>query len=332
MPIRDDGEFVNPAWNRARVEERSIDEFIGLVKGIVADGMVTASEAVALQYWCQGNAGLVSRWPFREIMDILAAVGVDPKVNAVVLGDLLQLLEKAVGSQAQADMPTKDGNPVSNLPLTVPAPPVVFTDQVFVFTGKFDFGPRSKCQLEAEKRGARCASVVSGSVSYLVIGQSGNPDWIHSSWGRKIEHAMELREGGSPVKIISEENFVSALAILSPEAAKAQPPVEPDDVRVAGISFHEPDPLVELEGTSFYFFGKTFCGLNRFEDEIRRRGGKLKTVLRADVNYFTVGARTPRDIATTNYSFQIERAHNFSQSHGLKIITERWLHRALFSR
>ena len=46
---------------------------------------------------------------------------------------------------------------------------------------------------------------------YLVIGSYATDSWAHSSWGRKIEKAVEMTNKGHPVKIISEEHWSKSL-------------------------------------------------------------------------------------------------------------------------
>jgi len=44
------------------------------------------------------------------------------------------------------------------------------------------------------------------STDYLVIGEIGSSNWVHSSFGRKIEKAMELKEKGR-ISIVSEKHM-----------------------------------------------------------------------------------------------------------------------------
>jgi hypothetical protein len=40
-----------------------------------------------------------------------------------------------------------------------------------------------------------------------VIGLFARPDWANTNYGRKIERAVELRDCGSGISIISEEHW-----------------------------------------------------------------------------------------------------------------------------
>jgi hypothetical protein len=49
--------------------------------------------------------------------------------------------------------------------------------------------------------------------SFLVIGTFGSEDWAHSSFGRKIEKAMDLRRRGvSSIRIVGEDHWATALS------------------------------------------------------------------------------------------------------------------------
>ena len=43
-----------------------------------------------------------------------------------------------------------------------------------------------------------------GQTDYLVIGILGSEDWIHTSYGRKIEKAIEIKQKGFNVAIIQK--------------------------------------------------------------------------------------------------------------------------------
>ena len=46
------------------------------------------------------------------------------------------------------------------------------------------------------------------STHCVVIGSQVSPDWKHTSFGRKIQKAIELRDGGHPLIILTEQEWV----------------------------------------------------------------------------------------------------------------------------
>jgi hypothetical protein len=47
--------------------------------------------------------------------------------------------------------------------------------------------------------------------NYLVIGELCRPEWIHATFGRSIERAIELRDQGYGIQIVSKECWVNSL-------------------------------------------------------------------------------------------------------------------------
>ena len=92
------------------------------------------------------------------------------------------------------------------LPLTDPPPPVSFDGRVFCFTGKFYSGSRNWCEQQVVTRGAAVGSV-SRKLDFLVIGEIGSRDWIHSTHGRKIEKAIEINSTGGEIAIVAEQHW-----------------------------------------------------------------------------------------------------------------------------
>jgi NAD-dependent DNA ligase len=80
-----------------------------------------------------------------------------------------------------------------------------------VFTGKFAFGTRADCQRQVTKLGAVCNSDVTRSTDYLIIGTFGSRDWVHTSFGRKIEKAVQYREAECRLSIVGEDHWVSCI-------------------------------------------------------------------------------------------------------------------------
>ena len=81
----------------------------------------------------------------------------------------------------------------------------------YAFTGKFAFGTRAECQREVLKRGASCDHNITQRTTYVVIGTFGSRDWIHTSFGRKIEKAVEYQANGFPLAIVAEDHWAASI-------------------------------------------------------------------------------------------------------------------------
>jgi NAD-dependent DNA ligase len=122
-------------------------------------------------------------------------------------GELLELLLHTVGGNAPA---RGEASMSTELPFTKPPPTIDFKERAFCFTGKFYAGTRSWCEEQVATRGAHCCAITR-ELNYLVIGDIGSRDWIHSTHGRKIEKALEYNERGCSIGIIGEQYWHAAL-------------------------------------------------------------------------------------------------------------------------
>ena len=193
------------AINADRRINRATSELLGLIRGVLADGVVTEDEATALAEWLSANDDVVDVWPVSILSDRLEAIFEDGVIDEEERRDLEDLLRNFVGG----DLGVQLGHSLpTTLPLDDPPPELKFDGSTFVFTGKFAFGPRQTCQEAVMELGATCAEDVTLGTDYLVIGTFGSRDWVQSAYGRKIEKAVRYRrEKSAEISIIGEDHW-----------------------------------------------------------------------------------------------------------------------------
>jgi NAD-dependent DNA ligase len=184
-----------------RLDDRKVDQLIGLCEGVLADGAVNLSEAQFIQQWLMNNVGIADRWPANVIYGRLCEYLEDGLLDEQEEAVLLDLLMDVCG------MPADRSKSSARLPLCEPAPDIEFSDNHFVMTGKFVSGTRSECEDMVRGAGGIPGRNVSGKTRYVVIGTLVSDSWAHESYGRKIEAAVALRDEGSGVSIVSEEHW-----------------------------------------------------------------------------------------------------------------------------
>jgi hypothetical protein len=210
IPLDEHGQPLSGHINRRRRTERDISELLGLAKGMLSDGVVNQKEANFLQRWGENHIDALSQWPLSVIFTRLKQVLSDGRVTPEEGADLHELLSQLVGGTTTLLLGF-DGS--TTLPLDNPPPLVCYgPEEVFVFTGKMAYGPRARCEREVIERGSQCESNVTRRTTFLVLGTFGNEDWAHTSYGRKIERAVELRSTGFPLRIVGEDHWAAALA------------------------------------------------------------------------------------------------------------------------
>src|SRR5437588_661899 len=157
---------------------KAIDQLSGICSGVLADGTVSETEARFFADYVRKFAAYEPVWPFT---DILAHV------------------EQAKPEETYS----------ATLPLDSPLPsPILFPERNFVVTGRFAYGTRQKVSEAILTRGGiPTDSTPTRQTHYLVIGLFASRDWANTNYGRKIERAVELRDLGSGISIISEEHW-----------------------------------------------------------------------------------------------------------------------------
>jgi NAD-dependent DNA ligase len=202
------GQPYSVQFNRARRTERDLSELLGLAKGMLADGAVDPAEAEFLRNWGRNHPDALAQWPTDLIFARLNSYFADGKIDEVERRDLHDLLAALVGGTISLVL----GYEASTaLPLDHPAPALTWGDRIYVFTGRFAYGPRRDCQREITKRGGACEGGVTRRTNYLVIGTFGSRDWAQTSYGRKIQKAVKLRDSGCALRIVGEDHWVRAL-------------------------------------------------------------------------------------------------------------------------
>jgi NAD-dependent DNA ligase len=186
----------------------AIEHLLGMVQGMLADGHLHDMEIKLLSTWLDANDEAVQMWPASVVAQRIRAALHDGHISeeerihlTQTLGDLLANDFAETGS-ATAE-PTR-------LPVTDDIH-VEVRDAGFCLTGEFSYGTRNACAHLTERAGGIAVDNVSKKARYLVIGSRVSPDWAHTSYGRKIERAVEMQTEGHAIYIISEQRWLKAL-------------------------------------------------------------------------------------------------------------------------
>jgi len=202
-----DQEALRVRFGSERISDRQLDEMVGLARGLCADGIINAAEVEFLQKWIAATASVIAQPIFLTLYDRITEILSDGAVTADECAELFATLN----AFAETDFELGEVFKSTTLPLCQPAPSLIFSGQTFCFTGKFNFGDRKRCEEAVIRRGGRSGGLTQGT-SVLVIGAYATDSWKHSSFGDKILRAVEMRERGVPISIVSEEHWVSCLS------------------------------------------------------------------------------------------------------------------------
>ena len=194
--------WLNVMFNRAQIDDRQVNELIGVAKGVIADGTVNQAEAELLRNWLIANTAAKQNPVVRTLLDRVNVMLRDGRLDREESVELLETLRNF----SAGDIEIGELLRATRLPIDNPAPDILFSGRNFCFTGTFAFGSRRECEAAVIDLGGN-ASGLNQSTNYLVIGIYATDSWAHSPFGRKIERAVEWRDAGVPIALISEEHW-----------------------------------------------------------------------------------------------------------------------------
>ena len=190
-------------FNRKNVQDRQVDTLIGLCKGICADQIVNKVEADFLQSWLVQNAHTANP-VILNLLDRLDRVLDDGVLSKEEASELLSVLLSISGEKSALGELGK----TATLPVCSPPPDMTFANKHFLFTGTCAFGTRGECHKVIESMGGINLKNVNQKLDYLILGTYVTDSWAHESYGRKIEKAIEYRDKGMPISIVTEKYWL----------------------------------------------------------------------------------------------------------------------------
>lgn len=205
-PATPDGQPLVPfLLNRIANERKSIDALIGFARCALADGVISDAEALEFRRWVLAMRATGWQWPIDELAIRLETIFADGIVDPTERDELRTIMEQLGCAVSESGVTS------TTLPLDDPPPPIVFASSTFCVTGKFAFGTRAKVHAAITEHGGVIGERVVSATSYLVIGAFASRDWANTSYGRKIEQAVDLRQRGQRLAIVGEDYWRASL-------------------------------------------------------------------------------------------------------------------------
>ena len=198
---------------KQRIDTRAMQTLLGICMGLTADGIITDREVHFLKSWLNDNATIARLWPASSIADRVSQILADGRITTDEKNDLIDLLNQITTTHF-----TDTGSP-SPIGPALPIdddPSIYIRDMSFCFTGRFYYGTRAACERAILKLGGTAVDRVSSHLNYLVIGGMIEPTWAHTTYGRKIEAAVQYQESGAEIIIVSEHQWTQAIADAHP--------------------------------------------------------------------------------------------------------------------
>lgn len=192
LPIPDNSYYHSDSMKRKYSDEtKALQQLQGYLMGITSDGMLTEAEVLGLRTWMDNNRDLAGNYPFDVVMSSLDRVLEDGVIEPEERETLLSLYQKFT-----APVEHSEHEEVCSL-----------EGVHCCLTGEFDFGERKAVEHYILDHGGICDSNVKKATDYVVVGSRGSDAWKHGNYGGKVKKAMELKEKGVAINVISEEDF-----------------------------------------------------------------------------------------------------------------------------
>ena len=148
-------------YNRKRINDRDIDTFIGLSKGLTADGKINTAEANVLVSWLVQSKSRSDNPLIENLLEKVEIMLSDGVIDDEESAELVTTLNQFTGESSEVGEVAK----ATTLPLCEPPPDFSLEGNSFLYTGTFAFGPRRLCKEATESRGGINAKSLTKSLA-----------------------------------------------------------------------------------------------------------------------------------------------------------------------
>jgi len=187
--------------------KRSLGALLGIATGLLADRQLVNTEIRFLNDWLQANDAIAASWPGDVVHSRIKAVLEDGIITEPERDYLVKMLQQLIGGALE--------ELAASIHVTQLAfddvPCVEFPGVAFCLTGEFVYAPREVCAAAIEKRGGIVSEYVTKKLRYLVVGGLGSREWMHGSFGTKIEQAVRYKREGLGILIVHEDRWALSL-------------------------------------------------------------------------------------------------------------------------
>ncbi len=200
LEFRDEYVYFNSEF------EEAIKRTTGIFSGISADDTLSDDEVYFLKHWLDSHSNVRNYWPMSEVDKAINSALADGVLTGSEKEFILHVLHASVGGSFSADGIA--AGKTTELPLDL-VEYIDFENKVFCFTGTMTVGTRRECIEITEHLGGFVSKGVTLKVDYLVLGPAASRDWYNTSYGRKIEKAVEYKKHhNSNISVISESDWL----------------------------------------------------------------------------------------------------------------------------
>lgn len=186
-------------------EKNFSNRLIGFIRGVLADNHLNDAEIEALAKYIHDSDSIVFRNAQRIIDGIKDFKQIDEQTRTALNKELTAIIGGSIHEHGVIDGMTV-GIEFDTLP-----DEFTLEGKRVVLTGSFYSMSRKQIGALIEKQGARLDKSVNRQIDMLVVGGMASKDWAFSSFGRKIEEALAVKQYGIPLLIVDEKQMAEWL-------------------------------------------------------------------------------------------------------------------------
>lgn len=187
----------------------AIQQLHGVFYGILADDIITDKEIFQLQDWLQHFSFLRGTFPFDDIQLLLSDILADNVITEQERQQLKSFLSDFVDTKTSANIVPENPEVTCTVDsICAKDPEITIDSHVFCFTGKSKNFSRSELANKIEAHNGIFKNNISSKTNYLVLGLDGSETWSYSTYGRKVEKALEIQKQGNFLLIIQENDLI----------------------------------------------------------------------------------------------------------------------------
>lgn len=192
----------------------------GFMQGVAADEKINKSEVSALKNWMELHRTNIEKWPYNALNSILETAILNQNISAQIKEEILnfcgQFVHTASDRQLDPDPEIPDFLQYTKSLKTIDTiydddDDVLFKESHFCLSGNFrDLNKKELMEKIVAKGGIQDKSITQ-KTDYLVVGSISSALWKYSTYGLKVQKALEKKSQGEKIRILSEERLVSLL-------------------------------------------------------------------------------------------------------------------------
>jgi hypothetical protein len=189
-----------------------IQELHGLLEALSFDSILYDVEIDYLENWLNNHQFLQKTYPFDFICNQVYIIKYENCEESVKLETINKLLElgkcfesfKIGSSNSNVDLVEHLNKDIFLSPKTE----IEFDGKYVCVTGESKEFKRAVIHKNLESKGANILKSVSGKIDYLIICEHKSSCWAFSTYGRKVEKVIELKNNGTNVEIVYLEELI----------------------------------------------------------------------------------------------------------------------------